>query len=186
MIEIFVDIKGYEGLYQISNFGRVKSLARNVRTGRGGIGIRSIKEKILTPAKKENDYFFVSIGKNNVHKCHYIHRLVAQHFIPNPENKPEVNHTKSNKSDNRYFRLEWSTKSENLLHSFKHGTHKPLIGSKSPRAKLNDEKVYAIKERYNDGGVSIRKLANEFGVHHAIIYGIIKGKRWPHVILKTA
>jgi hypothetical protein len=186
MIELWKDIQGYEGLYQVSNLGRVKSLPKYVKTGKGGKGKRYIPENLLTPCKKENNYFFVALAKDGIKNCHYLHRLVALAFIPNPENKPQVNHLKSDKSDNRASELEWSTRNENLLHSFREGTHKPMRGTISPKAKLNDEKVYSIKETYSNGGISIRKLALEYGVHHSVIDGIIHGKRWPHVQLKTA
>lgn len=182
-MEIWKDIKGYKGLYQISNLGRVKSLSRKVRQR---YGYRKIKESIMAASEKENGYLVVRLSNKGQHKMFYIHRLVGIYFVPNPHNKPDINHKKSNKKDNRWFRLEWATKSENLIHSFKSGTHKPMTGRISPAAKLTDRKVMNIKTRYAKGGVSMRKLADEYGVHHAIINGIIQGKRWPHIKLKKA
>lgn len=184
MKETWKDIVGFEGLYQISNMGRVKVLEKKLKT-RNGFAIR--REKIMKPVKKDNNYLFVRLtNKEGLKKCLYVHRLVAIHFIPNPENKPDVNHKRSNKSDNRFFRLEWCTKSENLIHSFKQGTHIPTRGTISTMAKLNETKVLQIKETYSQGGTSIRKLADQYGVHHSVIDGILKGKRWPHVTLKKA
>lgn len=112
MKEEWKDIKGYEGRYQISNTGRVKSLARYVRS------ICEYKhiELILKPIKqKYDDYHYVNLrGK------HYkIHRLVAETFIPNPQNKREVNHINGDKSNNRVENLEWATPKENTNHAIR-------------------------------------------------------------------
>lgn len=192
MKEVFVQVKGYEGLYEISDLGRIKILSKKVNV-RNGTAIR--KEKMMslkiTRGHGREGYHLATLRKDSISKMFTVHRLVALHFIPNPENKEEVNHKFGIRGDNRASELEWMTKQENMKHAYLvlksyENRNNPLKGSLHWRAKLDEKKVYTIKERYNDGGVSIRKLANEFGVHHAIIYGIIKGKRWPHVILKTA
>lgn len=101
MIEEWKDIKGYEGLYQVSNLGRVK----RVKTGR-----------ILKPLKHTNGYSMVNLSKNNIVSTKKIHRLVAQAFKPNPENKAEVNHIDENKTNNMISNLEWVTRKENNNH----------------------------------------------------------------------
>lgn len=98
------NIEGHEGHYQVSDHGWVKSLKHG-------------KERILTPGKSKG-YLNVSLW-NGVGKSYLIHRLVAIAFIPNPENKPEVNHKWGNKSDNRAIALEWATHAENILHTFR-------------------------------------------------------------------
>jgi hypothetical protein len=105
--EIWVPIQGYEGLYEISNMGRVKSLNYN----RQGI------EQLLLPTSDKNGYLKVTLYKNKGSRKS-IHRLVAFAFIPNPENKPQVNHIWGKVDDNRASQLEWSTGSENMKHSF--------------------------------------------------------------------
>jgi hypothetical protein len=102
MIEVWKDIKGYEGLYQISNLGNVKSIYRY--------------KKKLKPYKNKNGYYYVNLYKNNQLKHLYIHRLVAENFISNFEKKSFVNHKNGIKTDNRVFNLEWCTRSENELH----------------------------------------------------------------------
>ena len=104
MEEIWRDVEGYEGLYQVSNLGRVKSLNYR-RTG---------KEKILKPIKIKKQYMNVKLCKNGKLKQYMIHRLVAKAFIPNPDNKEQVNHINEIKTDNRAENLEWCDRSYNV------------------------------------------------------------------------
>ena len=119
MTEIWRDIKGYEGIYQISNFGRVKSVERIATNNKHG-GVRIIKEKILTPNDNGNGYKIVCLRKPKQRKNFYMHRLVATAFIPNPKNLRYVNHKDYNKSNNNVTNLEWCTQKENIQHSIEH------------------------------------------------------------------
>ena len=103
MEEIWRDIAGYKGLYQVSNLGNVKSLNYN-RTG---------KERVLKPKTNRNGYLQVVLSKDNKQKFFYVHRLVALHFIPNTNNLPEVNHIDENKSNNCVTNLEWCSSKYN-------------------------------------------------------------------------
>lgn len=116
MQEIWKDIKGYEELYQISNLGNVKSLKRKTLGKKHGN--HYLKERILKPGKSGN-YYHVCLRKNNVNKIFYIHRLVAQTFIKNIENKNQVNHKNGKTTDNNVNNLEWVTASENQTHAYK-------------------------------------------------------------------
>jgi hypothetical protein len=107
-MEIWKDITGYENLYQISNEGRVKSLARKY------IGKY---DKIMKPALR-NNYPMVELFKNKIGICYSVHRLVALEFINKPDNKNIVNHINKNTCDNRVENLEWVTQSENDCHKF--------------------------------------------------------------------
>lgn len=110
------DIDGYEGIYRISNRGRVKSLERIVPWGNG---IRHIKERFLKPDKKKSGYLFFHLHtKEGTEKCEHVHRLVAKAFILNPLRKKDVNHIDGNKSNNCVDNLEWVTRSENQLHAY--------------------------------------------------------------------
>ena len=114
-MEIWKDIEGYEGHYKISSTGRVKSLLRKCKS-KNGI-LRTVPEKILTGTKDKDGYLKVSLNYEHILDICRIHRLVAKHFIPNPENKPEVNHKNCNKDIDAVWNLEWSTKAENEEHA---------------------------------------------------------------------
>lgn len=102
-MEIWKDVEGYKGKYQVSNMGRVKSL-NYLRTG---------KERILSPGKNGKGYLFVILWKNNKQKKLFVHRLVALAFIENPENKKQIDHINTIRTDNRVCNLRWCTAKEN-------------------------------------------------------------------------
>ena len=116
-MEIWKDIKNYEGLYQVSNLGRVKSLDRKVRTGIKHNEYKIAKGKILKLNQKRNGYLTADLCKNGNVKTISVHRLVANAFIPNPFNKEQVNHINAKKYDNRVKNLEWCTAEENRNHA---------------------------------------------------------------------
>ena len=109
MEEIWKDVVGYEGFYQVSNLGRVKSLQRIHNTNHPYIQ----KERIMKLFKNKDGYLMVDFTKDSRKKHFQVHRLVANAFIPNPDNKPEVNHLNEIVYDNRADNLEWATRKEN-------------------------------------------------------------------------
>lgn len=126
--EVFRDVLGYEGLYQVSNYGRVKSLERkNIFY----CGLRKkhlerpTKEKILNYNKSNRGYLQVCLTKDGKSKTYTVHRLVAKAFLPNVKNKKQVNHIDGNKENNSIDNLEWVTSSENNKHAFITGLNKP-------------------------------------------------------------
>lgn len=110
----FVPVIGYEGYYEVNRIGQVKSLARFVKNGNRYI---FRKERILKSIMGNCGYYVVVLCKNSIKKPHTIHRIIAITFIPNPENKPQVNHINGIKSDNSINNLEWCTSSENSKHA---------------------------------------------------------------------
>jgi hypothetical protein len=113
-MEIYKDIQGYEGYYQVSNLGNVRSLDRKVNHPKGGLSLR--KGFLLKPEMTFFCYFRVPLSKNKTKKRVSIHRLVAETFIPNINNKSEVNHIDGNKTNNKIENLEWVTSRENIHH----------------------------------------------------------------------
>jgi hypothetical protein len=117
---IWKDIPEFEGLYQVSNTGLIKSVERYVVNTKSSV--RKIKEKIKAAHTTSIvDYLYVPLYKNNQGKNVAVHRAVALAFINNPNNKPQVNHIDGNKQNNNVYNLEWVTVSENHLHAFKTG-----------------------------------------------------------------
>ena len=108
--EIWKPIKDYEGLYEISNLGRVKRLCKTIIDSKGRKQI--FEENILKPFKNKG-YLMIDLTKNKIKKRFLVHRLVAETFIPNPDNKPQVDHINTIRDDNRADNLRWTTRSEN-------------------------------------------------------------------------
>lgn len=113
--EMWEDIVGFEGLYQISSIGRVKSLSREVLKSNGRI--HTVKESIRALHETKDGYLRVRLGDNLSGKSFLVHRLVAEHFLENPQKKLEVNHIDENKKNNCVTNLEWCTREENVKHS---------------------------------------------------------------------
>lgn len=147
-IEEWRDIKGYEGLYQVSNLGRIKALAK-IDTGG-----KCWPEKILSPIKQHSGYYHVGLWWGGQCKQSRVHRLVAEAFIPNPDGKGQVNHLNEDKSDNRARNLEWATARENTnygqcIAKRKRGRMKAVV--------RGDGKYYeSITEALKDLGASLR------------------------------
>jgi hypothetical protein len=125
--EVWRDVKLYEGKYQVSNLGRIKSLERVVKLFHGGTFVK--KEIILTPNKDKKGYLRVDfIPKRIENNSRMVHRIVANAFIENPNNLPQVNHINGIKDDNNVDNLEWVTSKENCIHSFAIGLQKGKSG----------------------------------------------------------
>lgn len=160
--ELWLPVPDFED-YQISNFGRVKSFKYKT-------------PRILKPKFKPNGYLCVCLCKDGATKTFLVHRLVALCFIPNPLNKPEINHCDGCKFNNHVSNLEWATRSENVRHAVDTGLQPS--GEDNYQAKLTNDQVRYIRE--NPDGLNQYKLADLFNANQATISGIQLGKKWKH------
>jgi len=145
MEEIWKAVLGYEGYYEISNWGNVKSINRTIITS---IGHKNkLKSKLLKYCIDKGGYFNVGLSKNNKTKRYLVHNLEAKTFIPNPENKPTVNHIDGIKTNNYIDNLEWATISEQAIHALKYKLRvMPNNGRNIIQLNSNGEKV----NKFND------------------------------------
>lgn len=145
-MEIWKDVKGYEGIYEVSNLGNIKSLRRLLPHFCGGNRVKS--EIILKIKIGKLGYCSLSLSKNNKYKSYLVHRLVCIAFIPNPENKPQVNHIDGNKSNNNAFNLEWVSSKENYHHSVNIGIRKYTKRSAEIKEKMRESAKNRNPDQY--------------------------------------
>jgi len=161
--EIWKDIKGYEKLYQISNLGKVKSFCRS-------------KERILKIGIRPDGYEQIFLCMHYSRKHYFVHRLVALHFLKNPENKPEINHKNGIKTNNCVDNLEWVTHKENMHHAILNGLENKR-GEAHPNVKLTWENVIEIKTLLQSK-VSCDTIANKYNVSIPTVYAIKNKHAW--------
>lgn len=154
MEEVWKDIKGYEGMYQVSSFGRVKSIPRYRVSG-----------KIMDVACNGH-YWRIKLSKNGKSRRVMLHRIIAEAFIPNPENKPQVNHINGNKKDNSIENLEWVTISENQIHAIKTGLRP--IKTKTGTKVINTKTMRVFE--------SIKEASREKGIDRCYLALKLKGE----------
>lgn len=153
---IWKDVVGYEGRYQVSSNGDVYSLVTN---------------KFMKLHENDDGYLGLQLRKDGKHKNWLVHVLVAQAFIPNPDNLSDVNHKDLDKKNNRVDNLEWVTHQENIRHAVKQGRFSK---------RFTEDDVREIRRRH-EAGESGYKLAKEFGVNDYNIYLILNGHIWKEV-----
>jgi len=168
--EIWKDIDGYEGYYQVSNMGRVRSLDRLVEHPTNGA--RVLNGELRKLKTHRSGYHHLGLTKDGETKYRLVHRLVAQAFIPNPESKPQVNHIDGVKTNNNVSNLEWATHKENTVHA---------VENKLIKTKLSKKDVLEIRCRYNEKGESPLKLAEEYSVTRWAIYDVVNYINWKHI-----
>ena len=168
-MEEWRSIKGFEGKYLISNFARVKTIPFYTNHTKGR---RLVGERIRKVFVGRNGYPTVTLGGNNK----TIHRIIATAFIPNPENKPQVNHINGIKTDNHISNLEWATSSENLKHAYNTGLKKCYYkgGHNSPARKS----VVAMKDCVILEFESIRDLASFLACNLGTLYNKAMNKNF--------
>lgn len=172
-------VKGYEKLYSVSSTGRVLA---NIKTINGNNGAKIHRGEIELKPALDGKYLFVVLQNNGSKKHKKVHRLVAENFIPNPLNKPIVNHIDGNKLNNSVENLEWVTASENSQHAVNTGLRKyhKISGELGGLSKLSNADAIEIRKRYLLGETS-RKLGEYFKVNKSTILKIIHNKTFKNV-----
>lgn len=178
ILEIWRDVPGYEGLYMVSNTGKVMSFQRIGLFGKNNEG------RLLKQRTDAFGYKFVFLSKNGKKKRGSVHRLVAMAFIPNPENLPQVNHKDEVRDHNDINNLEWCS----ILYNNRYGNRRAKSsesskGEKNGRAILTEEQVLEIRKSYIPGDKNYckRKLAEKYGVSYETITRIVCGTLWKHL-----
>ena len=174
--EIFVDIKDYEGSYQISNYGRVKSLPKSWRINKTFVASRKVQIRKLSIDKF--GYYKVNLWNRGKSKRFLVSRLVAQAFISNPLNLPQVNHKDGKKLNNYEENLEWCTGSENIQHAFNNGLINVSKGEDHCFARFTEKDIHRIHELLKSG-LNHKQVAREIG--KGSIQYVVEGRIWKHV-----
>ena len=167
-MEIWKDIKGYEGMYKVSNLGRVMSIRRKVN---GPRGYKTIKQKILKIGKNNFGYSTVTLSKHGKSHRKQVHRLVALAFIPNVNNLPQINHIDGNKSNNVVENLEWITNRDNVIHAYNMGLKKTIQIDKNLLIDLYVNKKYAAMNIAKIMNVSVGTIINNLEKNGIAIRG---------------
>lgn len=161
--------------YEVSDFGNVRSITRICSAG------RTKKGRILKQSKNKKGYMTVKFSLNGKEKSYIVHRLVAIAFIPNPENKPQVNHIDNIRDNNRLNNLEWCTNSENQQHCVAQGRDKRQLGEDRPASKLKENDVLEIRALWTTGKYKQRDLAEMYSVGQRTITTIVNRITWKHI-----
>lgn len=174
--EIWKDIINFEEQYQISNFGRIKSLTRRDTKG------QTRYERFLKAHLDKGGYYRVILCKNSIQRTYIVHRLVAIHFLDLPENYQEltVNHKDGNKTNNHPSNLEWVTQKDNNKHAYRTGL-KDNKGEKHGESKLTEKQVKNIRYLHYIKWFNQMELANIFDVSKTLIGKIVNRENWTHI-----
>lgn len=170
-ISVWKKVVEFENYYEVSSCGKIRSLDRIDRFGRFYQG-RELRQKTTRFGYNE-----VTFSINGVSKSVKTHRIVAEAFIQNNDNKQQVNHINGIKTDNSLNNLEWVTPMENINHGIKTG----LInnnGELNPASKMKIKDVLNIRKKYLSGKYSQRLLAKEYNVSQKSIFNIVNSKKW--------
>lgn len=176
-VEEWAPVAGFEGFYEISDHGRVKSLLRWV--GAAGGKQRMIHERVLHPGLASRGYRYSSLRRDGVSHRFGVHRLVLTAFAGPCPDGMECRHLNGVRTDNRIENLRWGTKLENAKDRTLHGTEN--IGEKHGHSKLTEPEVIEMRKCYAVGGLSHRDIATMFGISKSQTGHILRGKYWKHI-----
>lgn len=180
MKEIWKDVVGFEGGYQVSNLGRIKTKERNVY--HPTLGTVIVNEKIRKQTTAFNGYKKVNMSFDGKRKYMSVHRMVCEAFNgPQPSNNHQVAHNDGCKTNNNSLNLRWATAKENTKDRSKHGNHYVSKGEKCSLAKLTKKDVLNIRNIWNKGDRSQSKIAKQYNVSQSCISKIINKQRWNHI-----
>lgn len=177
--EIWKPIEGYEELYGISNYGRIKSYNKTITDSTNKE--RFWKEKILKLNILKSGYCIIHLYKNRKRKAFFIHKLVIENFSDKYLDKNCVNHKNGLKYDNRLENLEWVTYKENMKHAIKNGLFNNVLGENHYNSRLNNKIIKQIREEYIPHIFGWLKLAKKYNTTHQNIGKILKRKSWKHI-----
>jgi len=178
---MYKDIEGYEGLYAVSESGDIWSYKKTSPIGING-GVVERGGLFLKPSQSgRNKHQRVVLIKDRKRKQHFVHRLVAKAFIPNPSGLPFINHKDCDPTNNHVDNLEWCTAKENSIHAYQNGRWTPpdQSGSKNSNAKFCNEDIVKIRELHKKTG-NCSQIAHQYNVNPKTINQIVNGKRWTH------
>lgn len=176
--EIWKPIIGFEGLYEISNYGNVKALYKE-RPMPQNKGIKKYPEIILKTCKNNRGYLYITLVNLDIKIKFTNHRLVALHFIPNPLNLPEVMHLDDNPENNYYLNLQWGTHKNNM--DLKVKADRQTKGENVKMSKLKNSDIIEIRKSYNKKSLNQYRLAEKYNVSQSVIHDILKYKSWKHI-----
>ena len=174
-MEIWKDIPGYDGWYQVSNHGRVRSWRKY-----GNCNKKTKHPKIMNGSVNNKGYVMIHLRIGDNSEYISTHRLVGKLFIPNQENKPQINHIDGDKLNNNINNLEWVTAKENTAHAFEAKLRENPKGEKHGNSILTKGDVFKIHDLYNKG-VFQKKIAKKFGIAQQTVSEIVTFRKWKHL-----
>jgi len=176
--EIWKEVKNYEGIYEVSNIGNVRSLDNYIDNKHGSKSFK--KGRVLKKFISVKGYLQTSLSKKTIRFNTGIHRLVAIAFIENTDNKPQVNHIDGDKNNNNYYNLEWCTNSENQIHAVKNNLCNHNLGEKHHNSKLTNYEVKTARRMHELGWNNIT-LSRHYNISAPAMSKILRNETYINI-----